>query len=461
MLTMIATTAALLAANGLTIYWLSDYYRQQGDTVANGRASQVQELLVGSAAQAHDWYQLDQSLQALGYRLAVSRNGAVVYSSLEPFQEQLYRELAFRPADGSVSTQREGVLTIVQRCGDCVAVAMSSPLTVQMFGRPRLRSEIILICVLVSGATAFGVILLFSLLFSRVQVKRIMRPINALADAAQRVEHGDLSTPIDYQGQDEFSAVCAAFDHMQSHLLEEREKNLAYEQARTDLVAGISHDLRTPLTSIKGYIKGLRDGVANTPEKQAQYLDVAYRKSCDMDRLLQRLFYFSRLETGNLPLFLVSTDLAAFVARFAKETQEELAHLGGEVILTTDGAPHPVLLDEEQMYRVLTNLKENALRYGGVAPLRLTLEVTGQEDRAVLRFADNGHGVPEEQLSHLFDQFWRGDQARGCGRGEGSGLGLYIVKYILAAHGGSVQAHNDQGLVFTMTIPQLDTRRTE
>ena len=110
---------------------------------------------------------------------------------------------------------------------------------------------------------------------------------------------------------------------MRRHLLEEQKKNARYEQARTDLVSGISHDLRTPLTSVKGYLKGMRDGVANTPEKREQYLDVAYRKACEMERLLQRLFYFSKLETGNLPLFLSDADLGDFVAQFVREARQE------------------------------------------------------------------------------------------------------------------------------------------
>lgn len=280
-----------------------------------------------------------------------------------------------------------------------------------------------------------------------------MRPVNALADAAQRVERGDLSRPVDYHGKDEFASVCAAFDHMQRHLLAEREKNAAYEQARTDLVAGISHDLRTPLTSVKGYIKGLRDGVANTPEKQRQYLDVAYRKACDMDILLQRLFYFSKMETGNLPLFPERADLGSFVRRFAEDIQGELEAKGGHILVQGAPTPHPVRIDTEQIYRVLTNLTDNALRYAGTTPLELTLTIWRERDTERLRFADNGAGVPEEQLSHLFEQFWRGDQARGSRGGEGSGLGLYIVKYIVEAHGGTVAARNDHGLVFEIALP--------
>ena len=226
-------------------------------------------------------------------------------------------------------------------------------------------------------------------------------------------------------------------------------------------MAGISHDLRTPLTSVKGYLKGMRDGVANTPEKRTQYLDIAYRKACDMERLLQRLFYFSKLETGNLPLFLSSADLGEFVEQFAQETGQELAPAGGQVAFRCTAGPCPVRIDPEQMLRVLTNLKENAVRYAGAQPLVLTLTVWRQPERACIRFADNGHGVPEEQLPHLFEQFWRGDQARSSQGGEGSGLGLYIVKYIVEAHGGTVRARNDNGLVFELALPLEEVRRDE
>ena len=227
----------------------------------------------------------------------------------------------------------------------------------------------------------------------------------------------------------------------------------ARETIRGNILRAVSHDLRTPLTSVKGYIKGMRDGVANTPEKQERYLDIAYRKSCDMERLLQRLLYFSRLETGNLPMFPVEDDLGAFAGRFAREAGEELAASGGQVNFHPAEEPLPVRLDQEQLLRVLNNLKENAQRYAGAEPLVLDISVKREGERACLRFADNGQGVPEDQLPHLFQQFWRGDQARRSQGGEGSGLGLYIVKYVVEAHGGTVTAENDGGLAFTISLP--------
>lgn len=397
------------------------------------------------------FYNTISVLVALVAMLAV--NGAAAHTIGRYYQrqtEEMFRELRNGPPS------EEGAIWLDRGKGDLELIGGSPQPRPEFFGRPRPQMEATMISLLLSGGTAIVVILLLNTLFTRYQVKKLLQPVDILARAAGRVEAGDFTQSIDYQGRDEFSSVCAAFNRMQEHLLEEQKKNAAYEQARTDLVAGISHDLRTPLTSVKGYIKGLRDGVAQTPERQRQYLDVAYRKACDMDILLQRLFYFSRLETGNLPLLREDTDLRDFVRRFTSEAGPELAQAGGHIELTVLSSPHPVSIDSEQLYRVLNNLKDNALRYAGTEPLVISLTVERQGAWEQICFADNGRGVPEEALPHLFEQFWRGDQARSPKNGEGSGLGLYIVKYIVEAHGGTIQAKNDGGLVFTILLPRKE-----
>ena len=445
----------LLLVSSLVIRRVSDYYMQR-PPVVDGSAEQVQTVLEDWTADPTSWKDLDWQLQCLDYALHVSLNGGEIYSSLSPIQTDLLRQLPpgnAWPTGEPATVWMGGALVVGIRSGPYDVLAVGEPNVPKFFGRQRLQTEAVLLSVLIIGATAIVAIVLLSMLSTHFQLKHILRPVNALADAARRIEAGDYSQSVGYDGQDEFTSVCAAFEHMQRHLLLEREKNAAYEKARTDLVAGISHDLRTPLTSVKGYLKGLRDGVANTPEKQRQYLDIAYRKACDMDVLLQRLFYFSKLETGNLPLSPVSADLWHFVEGFVRDNAGELEQRGGAIQLKGVPTPHPVRIDTEQMYRVLTNLTENALRYAGSEALVLTLTLWRERDREHLRFADNGRGVPDEDLPHLFEQFWRGDQSRGSQAGEGSGLGLYIVKYIVEAHGGTITARNDGGLVFDLALP--------
>ena len=452
---VLAALAALLAVNSLVTRWISRSYLEQGRAGMDQRSAQVQALLTRWEPAAGTWEDLDEELRALEYGLYVGVRDHQVYSSLDRGQTELLRRLASTGwlEDVATSVRNDGVMMVGVEKAPYTIIAMAQPEFPEIMGGRRPQSEATMLALMVSGLASIVVIVLLSLAFTRFQVKRLLRPVEELTEAAQRVERGELSQPLNYGRQDEFTAVFTAFDHMQEHLLAEREKNAAYERARTELVAGISHDLRTPLTSVKGYLKGLRDGVANTPEKRRQYVDIAYRKACDMDVLLQRLFYFSKMETGALPLFPEPADLGAFVRRFAAEAGRELAEGGGTVEVKGAPAPHPVRIDTEQMTRVLSNLTSNAVQYAGADPLRLTLTVWRERDRECLRFADNGQGAPEEQLPHLFERFWRGDQARRSRGGEGSGLGLYIVKYIIQAHGGTVTARNDHGLVFEITLP--------
>ena len=388
-------------------------------------------------------------LVALVAMLAV--NGAVTQAIGQHYREQAEQMIwelppDHRPEPGALWVERDG--------GRLELVGTVPQAHPKEAGPRRPQSEVLMLSLLLSGCAAIIAILLLNTLFTRYQLRKLLQPVDALAQAAGRVEAGDFTQPVEYQDRDEFSPVCAAFNRMQEHLLKEQERSAAYDQARTELVAGISHDLRTPLTSVKGYLKGLRDGVAQTPERQRQYLDIAYRRACDMDVLLQRLFYFSRLETGSLPLFLQSACLGEFAARFAAQAGPELEP--GRFQLNLSPGPHPVSLDEEQFYRVLSNLKDNALRYASARPLVITLTVERREGQECIRFADNGQGVPEEALPRLFDQFWRLDQARSAQNGEGTGLGLYIVKYIVEAHGGTIQAENDGGLAFTILLPRKE-----
>ena len=452
---VVLALVALLLISSEVIRRVSDHYTSQAPPEEDPGAAQAAELLE-SWEDSGGWQELNLQLEALGYHLYAARDGEEVFSSLSPLQSDLLRHGGIPASwpEGEAAEMWNGAALLVGiQSGGYTLVAMSRPDLPEFFGQQRPQAEASLLSLLIIGAAAILLIVSLSLISTHFQVKHIMRPVNALADAARRVEAGDYTRPVGYGGQDEFTAVCAAFEQMQRHLLEEREKNAAYERARTELVAGISHDLRTPLTSVQGYLKGLRDGVANTEEKRARYLDIAYRKAHDMDRLLQRLFDFSRLETGSLPLSPVRTDLGEFAREYARSAAGELAEKGGRFVLRGAPAPHPVRMDREQMKRVLDNLTENALRYAGAEELVLTLTVWRGQDMEKLRFADNGRGVPEEQLPHLFEQFWRGDQSRGKTSGEGSGLGLYIVKYIVEAQGGAVAAWNDGGLVIELALP--------
>jgi signal transduction histidine kinase len=435
----------LLAVLSFIIFLFPD---DPGKEVLDKNVFYTGTILDDFDASAKDWDTLNARLAPYGYGLLVLEDGKIIFSTLSDSQGRIINSLKTLELDQNILAGENQDLTFAG-----IADGKYSIFAVGGSGDISHVSNGFLKSFLISGLMVIAVILLLSQLFTRKMAWRILQPLNALSDGAKRIEKGDFFKPVVHTGKDEFAAVCTAFNHMQEHLLKEREKTAAYERARTDLITGISHDLRTPLTSVKGYIKGLLDGVANTPEKREQYLSIAYEKACDMDVLLEKLLYFSNLETGNLPLSLEREDLGDFARRFAEDMQEEFDNKRIKMTMDITPVPHPVKMDAEQMRRVLLNLTENAIKYANGECLVLSICVWYEEGREHLLFADNGQGIPDEHLPYLFERFWRGDEARSAKRGEGSGLGLYIVKYIVEAHGGSVAVKNDNGLQIEISLP--------
>lgn len=322
-------------------------------------------------------------------------------------------------------------------------------------GMDRGIFEMFLILFLVIGVIIITAILCCSQFLTRKILNRILEPVNQLDMAAQRIAGGDLENPILYRREDEFKRVCNSFDFMQKHLKEEMEKNKAYEKARTEMVSGISHDLRTPLTSVKGYIKGMLDGIANTEEKRKQYLEIAYRKSCDMDVLLSKLFYFSKLETGNMPFFKQNTNMSEFLFQYAEAKKGEFIAKKADIFFAQQITGECVCyIDKEQMKRVFDNLVENSLKYSGCEKTDICIQLKEDEKTVQIIFRDNGKGMDNEKIEHIFEQFYRADESRNS-ECDGNGLGLYVCRYIIKEHKGTIRAANKNGFQIIMELPKI------
>lgn len=311
------------------------------------------------------------------------------------------------------------------------------------------RNEFIFLF-LADGVFCIAVLVIVSQLFTGRLVRHIMEPLNALSDGAERIRNKDLTQNVEYAGDVEFENVCRTFNEMRGAILAEQEKNRKYEKARTDMVAGISHDLRTPLTAIRGTIKGLLDGVASTPERQEKFLNTAYRRTGDMDLLLNQLFYLSKLETGNMPFDFRTIELSDFIKNYVRGKQELLENEQMEITADVKEITGFVLVDPEQLQRIFDNLLENSRKYGGVTPLKIKISLEKKDEWFHICFSDNGIGVPEEKLAYIFDEFYRGDESRN--KREGNGLGLYIVKYLTEAMGGSAHAENADGFAVYLEL---------
>lgn len=315
-----------------------------------------------------------------------------------------------------------------------------------------VQKKSFIVLFLLDGVVCAGSLFLISHVFTRKLAGQICQPLQELEDGAKRVRQDDLTEEISYSGDQEFEAVCEAFNMMQAHIRKERERNAAYEKARTDMIAGISHDLKTPMTAVQGSLKALLDGIATEPEAQRRFLETAYRRAGDMNELLNQLFYLSKLETGNMPVQCQSIKPDAFVENYVKYQRECLNPETERLEYTIEDQEklEEMVADPEQLRRVLDNLVANSRKYAEVEPLVMKIHLWQQADWTRIEFTDHGQGVSEEQLVHLFEEFYRCDEARS--RKEGNGLGLYIVKCLVEAMGGTVRAENRDGLAICMEL---------
>lgn len=320
------------------------------------------------------------------------------------------------------------------------------------------KNEFILLF-LADGVLCIAVLVIMSQIFTGNLVKHIMEPLDELAAGAKRIRENDLTEDINYSGDIEFENVCDTFNKMQKHILREQEKNRKYEKARTDMIAGISHDLRTPLTDIRGTIKGLMDGIASTPEKQDRFLETAYRRTGEMDLLLNQLFYLSKIETGNMPITLRKIEISFFIKNYVQAKQGLMEAEKEELVEETKEITAEVAVDPEQLQRIFDNLLENSRKYGEKVPLKMKIGLRKTPGGILIRFSDNGVGVPENKLPYVFEEFYRVDESRN--KKEGNGLGLYIVKYLIEVMGGTVRAENEDGFVVSMELPLGERKGAE
>lgn len=325
-------------------------------------------------------------------------------------------------------------------------------------GKEAIRESfgILVLVVLVVGITAILALLLLATIFTRWMSNLVTKPLDSLVEGAKRIQDGNLEEEIIYEGQEEFERVCQAFNEMQKTILSDQEQRIRNENARIDMVTGISHDLRTPLTSIRGYIKGVLDGVADTEEKRTMYLETAYDSTVEMNILLQKLFDFSRMESGQMPFHMVRIDLAEYVKGFVAQKEKTSKPSEVQFVMEQEEEILPEAdVDIEQIRRILDNLLENSIKYVKKHPVEVWIRVIKEETYLTLEWKDNGEGVPEEKIGKIFDRFYRCDEAR---TKKGSGVGLYVVKYIMEQHGGSVEAVNDRGLKITLRFPRADKK---
>lgn len=311
--------------------------------------------------------------------------------------------------------------------------------------------EIYTLLILVCAVIA---IFISSVFISTKTSHSITKPLDLLRKGSQEIKNGNLDYKIYYRGKgDEFEHVCSDFDDMRLRLKNSVQLQMDTERQRKQLYAGISHDLRTPLTAIKGYVEGLRDGVASTPEMREKYLRTIYQKACDMDKLVDRLLLFTRLDSGQYPFKFEAIHFKKYLDRFLAQRREDYLALGLEIQYEDQLAGDEIVrMDVQEFNRVLANILDNSVKYkADSAGLSLVTACTAG-DRLILSLQDNGCGVDQADLNDIFTDFFRTDRAR-KNTGSGSGLGLAISRHIITAHQGRIYAESENGLKIIIDLP--------
>lgn len=300
------------------------------------------------------------------------------------------------------------------------------------------------------------IIVLTNGLLTYLVSRSIIKPLNALKRVAGDIKEGNLEKSFRLNRKDELGEVGDAFEEMRVRLHDSIRLQLQYEENRKELIASISHDLKTPITGIQACVQAMTDGIADSEAKREKYLKMIGIKSEQMNRLIDELFLFSRLDQGKLPFHWEEMDMAAFLKDFTEELQLDPRLEDVDVSCSLpELSPVLVMADREKLARVFMNVIDNSLKYLNQPEKRVRLTLFHDNENVMIAIEDNGSGIEPEALPFIFDRFYRADPSRNTAKGA-SGLGLAIVKQIIEGHGGSVTAVSQigAGTSICMTIPR-------
>lgn len=333
------------------------------------------------------------------------------------------RSLLVRQLDFSFPDGAQGSLFIVMRIMGLISGKFLSGLFVSM------------LTILVF--TAF--------LLTRWLESSIFTPISAINIAMNNIRDGNFTYTLSTGEEGEIGDLYRNYEDMRLRLKESADEKLEREKQNRELISNISHDLKTPITSIKGYVEGLIDGVANTPEKQEKYIRTIYNKANDMDHLIDELTLYSRFESDRIPYNFHRLNVADYFGDCVEEIGMDMEAKGIELNYTNLVSPQTkIIADPEQMKRVINNIVGNSVKYMDKEKGRIDIRILDEHDSVRIEIEDNGKGIGARDLPNVFDRFYRTDSSRNSSQG-GSGIGLSIVRKIIEDHGGYIWATSREG----------------
>ena len=244
---------------------------------------------------------------------------------------------------------------------------------------------------------------------------------------------------------DEIGMLFDNYEQMRLQLKESEEEKAQNEKKSKELVSNISHDLKTPITSIKGYVEGIMDGVANTPEKMDKYIKTIYNKANDMDKLINELTTYSGIDSNKIPYHFNILNISDYFSDCVEEVGLDLEakniHLNYTNLVPTETY---VVADPEQLKKVVNNVISNSVKYMGHENGEIDIRLLDEGESVKVEIEDDGKGIASKDIGNIFERFYRTDASRNSAQG-GSGIGLSIVKKIIEDHGGYVWATSKEG----------------
>lgn len=322
--------------------------------------------------------------------------------------------------------QSQGTVFIVSRVDQFVPEVKS--LFMEMF--------VIGICILVGA----GILLTYWI------YRSILRPLGKLQEATKKIRDGNLDFTLEVEDEDEIGQLCQDFEEMRIRLKESGEEKVQYDRESKELISNIAHDLKTPITAIKGYAEGIMDGVASSPERLDKYIRTIYNKANDMDRLIDELTFYSKIDTNRIPYTFSRINVAQYFKDCVEEVGLDMEAKGIELgYFNYVDEDVMIIADAEQLKRVMNNIIGNSEKYIDKKKGIINIRIKDVGDFIEVEIEDNGRGIAQKDLPNIFDRFFRADSSRNSSKG-GSGIGLSIVRKIIEDHGGRIWATSKEGI---------------
>lgn len=270
-------------------------------------------------------------------------------------------------------------------------------------------------------------------------------PLRSMQIATQNIKDGNLDFKLEIETDDEIGQLCRDFEEMRLRLKHTAEEELEQDRRSKELISNISHDLKTPITAIKGYVEGIMDGVADTPEKMDRYIKTIYNKANEMDTLINELTLYSKLDSNRIPYNFNTISAREYFDDCAMDVKIDIESRGIKFeYLNYVEQDVKIIADAEQLKRVINNIVSNAAKYMDKTQKKIQLRVNDVGDFVQVEIEDNGKGIGVRELPYIFERFYRTDASRNSATG-GTGIGLSIVKKIIEEHGGKIWATSKEG----------------